>query len=451
MATETYKYQPRGRPVEERFWEKVDQSSGPDACWTWQASMSRKGYGQFRYTPSQAMAAHRVAYILTYGEIPSGMALDHVCQNPACVNPKHLSPITTHQNSKLRWARSPAPKPAVTRSRKNSVEERFWEKVDTSGGILTCWPWIGYITPNGYGTFSLTRMRPEPAHRVAFKLNGGSIPDGMQIDHVCRNRACVNPSHLEMVTPSENQRRRLDHHPSVFKCGHEATADNTRFYGTTWFCRQCRNQYMRERYARKKGYTPVSMGQRTHFACGCPKSEENTFWVYKGTPKRYRRCKKCQDEKRRAQSIAEGRKPPPGKRTHCPKGHPYDDRNTYRDNTGRRHCRTCRSGLADGKFAIPMAQRTHCPEGHPYDENNTIWNRRAKGLLGRACRACTNGRRRARRAAEGRKPSPKERTHCPQGHPYDDANTYRDKSGRRNCRECRKVSSNSRRASRNQT
>lgn len=105
----------------------------------------------------------------------------------------------------------------------------FWSMVEKTDG---CWLWMGNIW-KGYGVYSSTG-----AHRVAYRLAHGEIPDGYQIDHVCRETRCVNPDHLEAVTPEENIRRRYADQTHC-RHGHEFNEANTYRANNRRHCRAC--------------------------------------------------------------------------------------------------------------------------------------------------------------------------------------------------------------------
>ena len=90
-----------------------------------------------------------------------------------------------------------------------SVEERFWPKVDMTAGPDACWPWTAYCMPKGYGRFGIDASTNMLAHRMAWELMRGPIPDGMEIDHrrTCPKRCC-NPAHLRTVTHKQNGENR---------------------------------------------------------------------------------------------------------------------------------------------------------------------------------------------------------------------------------------------------
>lgn len=77
-------------PVAVRFWEKVDRSGGPDACWPWTKYCDPDGYGRVGTDPGRVELAHRVAWRLTYPGEPMPSVVRHSCDNPPCQNPAHL-------------------------------------------------------------------------------------------------------------------------------------------------------------------------------------------------------------------------------------------------------------------------------------------------------------------------------------------------------------------------
>jgi hypothetical protein len=102
-----------------------------------------------------------------------------------------------------------------------SKAERFWAKVD-KGDEHDCWEWTAFRDPDGYG-----RLDSGPAHRYSYKLAVGPIPQGMFIDHRCRNRGCVNPSHLRLATNKQNSENQGGP-PSTNTSGYRGVSWDTR-------------------------------------------------------------------------------------------------------------------------------------------------------------------------------------------------------------------------------
>ncbi len=141
---------------------------------------------------------------------------------------------------------------------RKSVVERFWARVD-KGGENECWNWTGALS-SGYGTTS-EGGKTIYSHRWVYEHVVGPIPVGFTIDHLCRNRRCVNPVHLEPVTHWENNRRGYSAAALNVKkthCinGHEYTEATTYYRpdrnGTTRSCKTC--EILRYRKKHKVSY-----------------------------------------------------------------------------------------------------------------------------------------------------------------------------------------------------
>lgn len=116
-----------------------------------------------------------------------------------------------------------------------------------------CLIWDGWTNDDGYG-YVHHEGRDQPVHRVAYELAVGPIPDGHEIDHRCRRRACLEPSHLEAVTHAENQRRLSRAQTSCRRAGHDWTDPNNvrvRKNGRR-YCAECDRIDQRKRYRRRK-------------------------------------------------------------------------------------------------------------------------------------------------------------------------------------------------------
>jgi len=185
----------------------------------------------------------------------------------------------------------------VVAAPKNSIEERFYSKVKKT---KSCWVWQGYTTV-GYGRlYFYEQNRYIGAHRLSLMLTGVNIPKSMVVDHICRNRACVNPKHLRVVTPRQN----------VLENSESITAKN-----------RAKTHCIRGHEFTPENLIPRSSGHRTCRAC-------NNLLQNKRNRER---------AKKRGPIV-------PKRQTHCHRGHPFNKTNTYvpPKKPNQQQCRICR-------------------------------------------------------------------------------------------------------------
>lgn len=142
---------------------------------------------------------------LTKGEVNPDVPISiyqrqgNVCSVGGCDRPpKEWGMCGRHYSRERRYGDASAPRPLDM-----PREARFWAQVQKTE---CCWFWRGHINNRGYGKFGR-----DFAHRFAYIVSGGTIAEGLEIDHLCRRPNCVRPDHLEPVTRSENLRRMRAH------------------------------------------------------------------------------------------------------------------------------------------------------------------------------------------------------------------------------------------------
>jgi hypothetical protein len=214
-------------------------------CWIWKKTINANGYGVLNNVLYKNKRAHRVSYEVFVGPIKDKMQINHVCKKRACVNPNHLEQIThakngsrekaRHHNSlkthcirgheyneenTSRIIRKKGHDGWVLRScricrkitskqyrdglssKRPLLKQRFMDKVKKQNS--GCWEWQA-STFNGYGKFTY-KGEMRLAHRVSYKIFKGEFDQNLVIDHMCCNRSCVNPDHLQVLTRQENSR-----------------------------------------------------------------------------------------------------------------------------------------------------------------------------------------------------------------------------------------------------
>jgi hypothetical protein len=179
---------------------------------------------------------------------------NRTCSIEDCVKP-HLARgfCTAHYQ---RWRKhGEVPSVPVQVKIVGTPEERFWPKVDAEG---ICWEWTAGKFTDGYGQFNDGESKIS-AHRWAWESLVGPVPEGTELDHLCRNVACVNPDHLEPVPHGENVRRGVAaaRRRNKMFCanGHPYDDGNTHVAGGRRQCRACAREAQRRCRARKRAVT----------------------------------------------------------------------------------------------------------------------------------------------------------------------------------------------------
>ena len=154
-----------------------------------------------------------------------------ICLVPDCSKPSRARALCVAHYHRLRRYGDPLGSGAP---RFPDLETRIWSRIDKDGPVPAhrpelgpCWIWTGQVNNKGYGLVC-ARGRKRAVHVVVYELTIGPVPDGLELDHVCRNTLCCRPGdHTEPVTHAENQRRMGEALTHCRRAGHAYTPENT--------------------------------------------------------------------------------------------------------------------------------------------------------------------------------------------------------------------------------
>lgn len=198
----------------------------------------------------------------TEGSVPMRpqSTLFRICSVPDCVRTIHARDLCSRHYQ--RWKKYGDPLVTIVRFpglRGRDPLDRFMEKVVISDTAFfedtPCWEWDAHRDRDGYGRFHADG-RDWLAHKWLYEQSNGPVPDGLELDHLCRNRACCNSAHLEAVTRYENIMRgvcftAVQARQTHCNKGHEFSRENTYFHNGARHCRACSRESAR-RYKQRK-------------------------------------------------------------------------------------------------------------------------------------------------------------------------------------------------------
>jgi len=179
-------------------------------CWNWTGAVDDDGYA-WTDVPRRPRRAVAFLYETMYRPLAKTKRLGLSCFNRRCVNPNHIEILGGYiDHLKLLKEQPPVP---IRRGKYDDPVAYFWIRVNKDGPIPShkpelgsCWLWAGAPSGTGYAGTHIGGKNML-VHRYSYILDGNDIPEDLELDHLCRNKLCVNPKHLEAVTHEENMKR----------------------------------------------------------------------------------------------------------------------------------------------------------------------------------------------------------------------------------------------------
>lgn len=229
-------------PLELRFWSKVRKEK--NGCWVWTGARNGKGYGSIRIDNYSHRTVHLLSYEWYYGAVLPGMEIDHSCRNRACVNPRHLQPVSHAENIRLIRERVPYERPTHC----SHGHELSGENVTVTAGRWRCRTCARRRTAEGRvrraGAPRSLPLRPEHC------ANGHAMDDdnAVEVSGEWRCRQCQAEASMRYRAKYQETPRELPLPPATCLNGHMMAGENLERSKTQWVCRECRRASARRAY-----------------------------------------------------------------------------------------------------------------------------------------------------------------------------------------------------------